>query len=164
MEQNFAVRNIRRPHKGDRMNTKELRLITVLFVVSSMVLSACGGGGGGGGTDPCSGPTANVAYNWTCTTCSNPGALDVITQSGASISGYIMLCSGNGSCPSFCIVGANNENSFTGAVSGSCISVRSNDGTWSASGRVTGNSMQITVTSTSANCFGAQTQTASLGH
>jgi hypothetical protein len=144
------------------MRTK-LNAAVALATCSALFLCACGSDNS---TASCTGTgsPANFVYYWACMSCGNPAGLDVTYQSGSSVSGSILLCSGNGACPMLCDASANTENSFTGTVSGNCININGTDGTWSASGVANGNNMQITITSTAGNCFGAQTQTVTVGH
>lgn len=140
-------------------------MATVLLTCSALMATACGGGAGGGGSS-CGGATMNFVYDWTCngSNCPDVGDLSVTSQNGANVSGFLILCIGNGSCTSFCSAGADSENSFTGTVSGNCINLTSTDGTWSASGVANGNNMALTISSDSANCFGAQTRSVNVGH
>jgi hypothetical protein len=140
-----------------------LNASAALTLCGALLLTACGSDNG---STSCTGSGAplNFEYSWTCTGCGNPAGLYVTSQSGSAVAGFIMICSGNGSCQDFCMAGADSDNSFTGTVSGNCLNVESNDGTWSASGAANGNNMQITVSSTASNCFGAQSQTVNVGH
>jgi len=139
-------------------------LVAAIAVATAgvMSMSACGGSA----ASSCTGGTpTNVLYLWTCTSnCPDVADLDIASQSGSSVTGYITLCTGSGACPAFCNAGANSENSFTGTASGDCLQLTSTDGTWSAQGILNGNNMQFTISSSSGNCFGAQTQTVTLGH
>jgi len=146
---------------------KTTRSLPIALVVSGAAFFiACGGGGGGGGPSCSSGPPDNFAYQWNCSgnNCPDVGELVVETQTGSAVTGFVIICIGNGSCTSFCIASDNSENSFTGTVSGNCIDLTSNDLTWTAQGIATGNNMQFTIRSNASNCFGVQTRTITLGH
>jgi len=142
-----------------------LKALGALALCGALLLTACGSSNG---STSCTGSGApmDFAYDWTCngSGCPDVGDLSVTSQDASSVSGFLILCVGNGSCTSFCMAGANSENSFTGTVSGNCINLTSTDGTWSASGVANGNNMSLTISSDSANCFGAQSRTVNVGH
>lgn len=152
---------------------KRLFSILTLALSTAVLLSSCGGGGGGGGESPANPNQAavNMQYSWGCPSCGNPAGMDITNQTStgtntATISGFIMVCSGNGSCQSFCSASANAENSFSGTVTGNTFSVTNtaNPSGWSASGYVVGATMTVTVVSNSNGCYGNQTQTQTLSH
>ncbi len=135
-----------------------------VMAIGTLFVSGCGGDGG---SSSCTtgGTPSNVRDLWTCTSnCPDVAELDVSSQAGSAVSGSITLCMGNGACPMLCDASANSENSFTGTVSGNCVDLSSTDATWSAHGAVNGNTMQFTIHSSSGNCYGAQSQTVTLGH
>lgn len=155
---------------------KRLFGILILVLFTAVLFASCGGGGGGGGgSSPANPnqPAVNTQYHWVCPsgTCGNPAGMDVTNQTStgtdtATISGFITVCSGNGTCTAFCDAIANSENSFSGTVSGNTFSVTNTaiPSGWSASGYVVGATMTVTVVSNSNGCYGNQTQTKTLTH
>jgi len=106
-------------------------------------------------------------YSWSCTgnNCPDVAIITVTSQSGSTVSGFLQLCVESGQCGEMCVGGSTSpETTFSGTVSGNCIDVTSTDGTWSGRGTANGNNMEFTITSTAQNCFGARSQTVTLGH
>lgn len=97
--------------------------------------------------------------------CPDVADVTVMSQSGTTVSGFIQLCLVSDQCSAMCTGGSTgSETTFTGTVTGNCISVTSTDGTWSGQGIANGNNMQFTMHTTAQNCYGAKTQTVNLGH
>ena len=157
------------------MHKKPLWRMAVLFVASIVVLAACGSGCGGGSGSPANPnePAVNMEFSWTCPSCSEPTGVYITNQTStgsdtATISGFIMVCSGNGSCPEYCSASADadHENTFSGTVSGNTFSVTNTaiPSGWSASGYVVGASMRATVVSNVNGCYGNTKQTQTFTH